>query len=149
MERETGSFIEGIVPLSAAIVCVCGNTDKDERYVNCNEDGIPFSIWEAWESGDFARPEGFSAPPETPYGFCVLCPVCGRYYSEKEIEITGSAVVSGRLDPEIVDFKALSAAWKEHNREFFAANMGKKKARRNITPRPPAAKPPRKNPLKK
>lgn len=149
MERETGSFIEGVAPLSAAIVCVCGNTDHIERYVNCNEDGIPFSIWEAWETGDFARPKGFSAPPETPYGFCVLCPVCGRYYSEKEIEVMDSAIVAGQLDAKTGDFKALVSSWNQHNKDFFAANMGKKKTQRKPSARPPAVKSPKKNPLQK
>lgn len=149
MERETGSFIEGVVPLSVAILCVCGNTDSNERYVNCNEDGIPFSIWEAWATGEFDRPAGFSAPPQTPYGFCVLCPVCGRYYSEKEIEVLDSAVVSGQLDADSSDFKSLVESWNRHNKEFFAANMGKKKIQRKPSPRPPAGKAPKKNPLQK
>lgn len=139
MTREQGTFQESVLPLSLALICVCGNKQADKGFVNCNEDGIPFSIWEPWATGDFARPEGFTEPPETPYGFCVLCAVCGRFYSEKEMELTGEALVSGTIDPEVVDLPTVSAVWYEHNEEFFRHNIGKKKAVRAkpvITKRP-------------
>lgn len=149
MERETGSFIEGVVPLSAAVICVCGNTDAKNRYVNCNEDGVPFSIWEAWETGEFIRPEGFAAPPETPYGFCVLCPECGRFYSEKEIEVLDSAVVAGKLDADTKEFASLVASWNRHNKDFFQNNVeGKPKKVREQVPRPGSRKL-KKNPIRK
>lgn len=87
--------------------------------MNCNEDGIPFSIWEAWQEDGFTRPEGFIDPPETPYGFCVLCPVCGRFYSEKEMELTGEALVSGQVDASTENFVQLVKDWNEHNEDFF------------------------------
>lgn len=141
MTREEGSFKEGVLPLSLALICVCGNKQENKGYINCNEDGIPFSIWEPWATGEFARPEGFTEPPETPYGFCVLCAVCGRFYSEKEMELTGSAVVSGTVDSAKVDLPKVSATWYEHNEEFFKTNVNVKKS--NVKKRPVITKRPK------
>lgn len=145
MKREEGSFKEGVLPLSLALICVCGNKQEDNGYINCNEDGIPFSIWEAWAEGNFPRPQGFTEPPETPYGFCVLCPVCGRFYSEKEMEITDSAVVSGMIDPEAMDLSKMAKDWYAHNEEFFRKNVDKATAGKhpaiNKRPRSKAPRP--------
>jgi hypothetical protein len=126
MKRETGSFKPGVLPLSLALICVCGNGKVNNDFVNCNEDGIPCSIWEAWAEDGFDRPEGFTEPPSTPYGFCVLCPECGRFYSEKEMELTGTAVVSGKVDPSENGFEDAVKGWKEHNDAFFRKYVDRK-----------------------
>lgn len=127
MKREKGSFQEDILPLSLALVCVCGNQQATNAFINCNEDGVPFSIWEAWSEDGFQRPEGFAEPPKTPYGFCVICPVCGRFYSEKEMELTGEALVSGTVDPDTEIFSRTVKTWGSHNEDFFRKHVGHKK----------------------
>lgn len=133
MSMEKGSFIDGVLPLSLALICVCSNESSGKGFVNCNEEGVPFSIWEAWHGEDFDRPKGFSEPPSTPYGFCVLCAVCGRFYSEKEMELTNQAIVSGQVDATDASFPQLVSAWQKHNAEFFRNNIDVKKTRKAKT----------------